>query len=184
MKFPEILKKTNHVNALLCNEDKRALCEYSALVEDGGVIVDIGTAAGGSAFIMGLSSKPNVKIYTIDPMINRDFEENRLALGLGNKVEFINRTSSDAFSTWDKQIDMLFIDGVHNYQGVMNDFKTFGSKVKKGGIVVFHDVFLYDNTIGVAVNEIINHGWVNVLMVVKDYWNDGRLIGMMVTTKT
>ncbi len=38
-----------------------------------------------------------------------------------------------------KQIDLLFIDGNHGYNAVLTDWLLYNSKVRKGGIVAFHD---------------------------------------------
>ena len=35
---------------------------------------------------------------------------------------------------------MLFIDGNHNFQAVLNDFNKFFKYVKKGGFIVFDDL--------------------------------------------
>lgn len=40
---------------------------------------------------------------------------------------------------WRKQIDMLFIDGNHEYKAVLNDFNKWVRFLKKGGVIVFHD---------------------------------------------
>jgi cephalosporin hydroxylase len=37
------------------------------------------------------------------------------------------------------EIDILFIDGDHSYQGVINDFLLYEELVKKGGYIVFDD---------------------------------------------
>ena len=39
-----------------------------------------------------------------------------------------------------EQIDFLFIDGDHTYQGVKTDFELYSPLVRKGGIVAFHDI--------------------------------------------
>lgn len=38
------------------------------------------------------------------------------------------------------EIDVLFIDGDHSYEGVKADFLTYSPLVKDGGLVVFHDI--------------------------------------------
>jgi len=38
------------------------------------------------------------------------------------------------------QIDFLFIDGDHTYDGVKTDFEMYSPLVKKGGLVAFHDI--------------------------------------------
>jgi predicted O-methyltransferase YrrM len=42
-------------------------------------------------------------------------------------------------------IDFLFIDGDHMYKGVKQDFEMYAPLVKKGGIIAFDDIDLYDN---------------------------------------
>ena len=39
-----------------------------------------------------------------------------------------------------EQIDFLFIDGDHTYEGVKRDYEMYSPLVRKGGIVAFHDI--------------------------------------------
>lgn len=39
----------------------------------------------------------------------------------------------------DSEIDMLFIDGSHHYNDVLNDFNDYYHKVKSGGFILIHD---------------------------------------------
>ena len=38
------------------------------------------------------------------------------------------------------KLDILHIDGDHSYEGVKSDFLTYSPLVKKGGLVIFHDI--------------------------------------------
>lgn len=40
----------------------------------------------------------------------------------------------------DEQLDFLFIDGAHSYNGVRGDYENFARLVKPNGIIAFHDV--------------------------------------------
>lgn len=39
-----------------------------------------------------------------------------------------------------RQIDFMFIDGDHTYEGVKQDFQMYSKLVKNGGYVAFHDI--------------------------------------------
>jgi len=40
----------------------------------------------------------------------------------------------------DEQIDFLFIDGDHTYNGVKKDYEMYSPLVRNGGIIAFHDI--------------------------------------------
>ena len=44
---------------------------------------------------------------------------------------------------WDKEIDILLIDGNHTYQYVKSDYEKFEPFVRKGGIILLHDMTNY-----------------------------------------
>lgn len=39
-----------------------------------------------------------------------------------------------------EELDLLFIDGDHSYEGVKSDFNTYKELVKNGGMIALHDV--------------------------------------------
>ena len=41
--------------------------------------------------------------------------------------------------TQNEEIDIVFIDALHTYEAVLTDWLVYSPKVKKGGIVAFHD---------------------------------------------
>jgi len=58
-------------------------------------------------------------------------------------------------------IDLLFIDGDHQYDGVMKDFENMFPLVNKGGIIIFDDYLPYkinnkERGCPKAVNDIVN----------------------------
>jgi len=40
-----------------------------------------------------------------------------------------------------RQIDLLFIDGDHSYEGMLGDFAAYGPLVRPGGIIAIHDIY-------------------------------------------
>jgi predicted O-methyltransferase YrrM len=185
--LPEVLELTKDVNALLCEEDKEALYFYAKMVKHEGYIVDIGTASGASAFIMALSSRPSVTVLTMDPIKNADFEFNMQRLGLEGKLAYYEGPSVRAYEEFcaatSREVDMIFIDGVHNSTGVKRDWKTWGSRLKKGGFVLFHDYLLYSD-IGDYVDELVFTKQIIKLKIVEaTFRDDPRPIGLFVGEK-
>ena len=58
------------------------------------------------------------------------------------------------------KIDLLFIDGDHSYEGVKKDYELYSPFVKKGGMIVFHDIVqnttLHHEAEKIAVPVILN----------------------------
>jgi predicted O-methyltransferase YrrM len=69
-------------------------------------------------------------------MFNKNIAEN----GLTAYVTAIPARSADAAKSWTQPIQMLFIDGSHQYEDVLMDFEAFFPHVVPGGVVAFHDV--------------------------------------------
>jgi predicted O-methyltransferase YrrM len=171
--------KIKSINYMLTEEEVKTLFKYASLVE--GIIVDIGTAFGGSAFVMALSS-PKSKVVTIDPFKNDVFFFYREQWGLVNRLDFLEITSDKAVDKFeDNSIDLLFIDGIHNYWGVMNDFNAYQPKLTKDSIVIFHDYYLYDDTIGKAVDELVESGKIEKLEIIDSLFKGDKRTGMFVS---
>ena len=43
-----------------------------------------------------------------------------------------------------EELDFLFIDGDHTYEGVRRDFEMYSPLVRRGGVVAFHDIVPHD----------------------------------------
>ncbi|MSP19578.1 MAG: class I SAM-dependent methyltransferase [Bdellovibrionales bacterium] len=117
------------------------------------VCVEIGSARGLSACLIGQALKENGsgKLYAIDPHEPTGWNDgnsvdsyslmiaNLERFGISSYVEIVRDYSTNIGKTWDKEIDLLFIDGDHSYEGVKADWEVFSPHVSKFGIVVFHD---------------------------------------------
>src|SRR5206468_3092487 len=79
-------------------------------------------------------------------------------------VDPIVATSEDASKAWSGQpIRLLFIDGLHSYEGVSFDIRDWVPRVMPGGVIVFDDYFNADPEVGVrrAVDELVRAGSVS-----------------------
>jgi predicted O-methyltransferase YrrM len=118
-------------------------------------VLEIGTCKGGSLYLWTRLAQPDATIVSVDlpggkfgggysklrtPIYQR-FARQQQQLHL-------LRANSHAAETLEKvkqifggaEIDFLFIDGDHTYEGVKQDWEMYSGLVRKGGIVAFHDV--------------------------------------------
>ena len=115
-------------------------------------IVEIGRYKGGTTLLLAAAMPPDGDFWSID-----------LAKKEARMPEYMNRSYDDMLSEQlhrlefehvhllvgdsrtievdTGEVDLVFIDGDHTYEGVKNDFERFGRRVRVGGAVVFDDAF-------------------------------------------
>ena len=73
--------------------------------------------------------------------------------GNSQDINIVNQVKTDL-----KNVDILFIDGDHTTNGVLNDFYNYIGLVKSGGYIAFDDYldFQYSPEVHGAVNEILS----------------------------
>lgn len=116
------------------------------------VIVEIGSFKGRSTVSFGFGCRNTKRhIYAIDLFEgdgadygSGEFENAFIAniemCKLSQYVTPIKKHSMEVAETWSLPIDVLFIDGSHEYEDVKADFNAFYPFVKKDGVIAFHDI--------------------------------------------
>ena len=119
------------------------------------IILEIGTAAGGTLFLFSQIGAYDAKIISIDlprgPFgggysfwrvpIYKAFKKGKQKIYLLRKNSHKDETLEEVRKILNgDQLDLLFIDGDHSYEGVKKDFKMYSPLVRKGGIIAFHDI--------------------------------------------
>lgn len=118
-------------------------------------IVEIGSFRGKSAVFLALGSADvGGRVLCIDPHMNfagaererygqADHEALVAAVrrhGVDERVTPIVRTSEEARAEYDgAPIDLLWVDGDHNYEPARRDFEMWAPLVAVGGIIAGHD---------------------------------------------
>lgn len=65
------------------------------------------------------------------------------------KIRLIEKRFDDALKDFeDEDIDILHIDGAHDYASVKHDFETWFPKVKHGGVILMHDTQSFPSDVG------------------------------------
>lgn len=117
-------------------------------------ILEIGTADGGTLYLFTRILCKKGTIATVDlpgskfgggyakwkKLLFKSFsiEKQKIRLITGDShsekvVDAVGEIFTDG-------VDFLFIDGDHEYEGVKKDFLKYSPLVKKGGLIVFHDI--------------------------------------------
>lgn len=175
MTFQLLQDLTDNIKANNTVEERKAFYKYSKDLRNTSIL-DIGTAFGGSAFVFALASHPSVNVFTIDPNKNENFFIWRERLRLQFKLTYFEDKSENVAKNWlpETKLSLVFVDGVHSYEGVKSDFENFYHLIKKGGIVMFHDYYMYDG-IKDAVDEIVKSGKLKKLEIIDSlYQNEAR----------
>jgi len=116
--------------------------------------VEIGTSKGGTFYafskVMGEGEKISVDMLNGNLGGLNDIETQQRNKALQGEIKnsvFItgNSHNYDIYTELknilgNEEIDILFIDGDHSYNGVKKDFEMYKPLVKEGGLIIFHDI--------------------------------------------
>jgi hypothetical protein len=130
--------------------------------------MEIGTAKGGTLFLFCKtfgSGASGISVDLPNGKFGGGYPEYRIPLyqsfaGNGQSLHLLRANSHDP-STLEKakgllgkaELDFLFIDGDHTYEGVKRDFELYSPFVKKGGIIAMHDIAAHPPKLNCHVDE-------------------------------
>jgi predicted O-methyltransferase YrrM len=107
-------------------------------------ILETGRFNGGSLFVMACAAPETVPVYSIDIRPRDDvFLRKKLdEFSPGRQVDLIVGDSQRTSYPQIGDIDLLFIDGDHQYEGCLSDIRTWYSHLVENGHLMFHDSYL------------------------------------------
>lgn len=156
--FEAAWARVERIDGWLTRDQGRALWEAACSVPPGGRILEIGSHQGRSTTVLGFAAREvGAQVVAVDPFVEgrmfggaatRDrLVANIDAAGLTDTVRLITDTSSAVRRRWRERLDMVFIDGKHDYWTVRDDLR-WAEHLPAGAPVLIHDAF---SSIGVTL---------------------------------
>lgn len=155
-----LIDKTKEIDGWLSNQEGYFLYRLANSLPPGAVTVEIGAWKGKSAIWLGEGARKiqGAKIFSIDPHREGNYSEfktNIQKAGLKDVIESVRETSESANQDFKRNIDLLFIDGNHEYAETKKDFEMWVPKLNRGAWVVFHDATVLPGPWKVSRNKLL-----------------------------
>ena len=178
-----IKERTGKVEGWLTDTEAEFLYNAAKNCQGNGVIVEIGSWKGKSTIWLAKGSKAgsNIKVHAIDPHTGssehkerygevwtfKEFKENIKRANVADIVVPVVKTSEDAARDWDgKPIELLWIDGGHEYEVVKLDIDLWSPYLTNGGTIAVHDTTWLTGPKRVVKDKIFySHNFANVRFV-------------------
>lgn len=163
-----LVRMALQLGALQKPEELRGLCELVGELRPLRVL-EVGTQMGGTLMCWCRLSSPVAQIISVDlpdgpygggyPLervpVFRSFVQGKQRLTLIRADSHLPVTLQKVeLELAGLDLDFLFIDGDHSYEGCMNDFEMYGPLVRKGGLIAFHDIAEHGPEMACHVREV------------------------------
>lgn len=128
-------------------------------------VVELGTYKGTSLFSFcqaAKDSKLDIELYAVDTWqgdkhvgfygdsVWNEVNKIKNAFYPDLNLHLLRMSFDKAMNSFDNEtIDILHIDGLHTYEAVKYDFESWLQKMKKNGMVLFHDIEVGESDFGV-----------------------------------
>jgi MMP 1-O-methyltransferase len=151
-------------------DEREADCLYKLALKAGkkGPCLEIGSYCGKSSVYLGMACKESSTVlFSIDHHTGseeqqpgeeyfdpelldketgkidtlRHFRKTIFDFGLENIVIPLIGRSAIIGKVWKTPLSLIFIDGSHAYESVLNDYDIWAKKLIPGGYLLFHDIF-------------------------------------------
>lgn len=142
--------RPREVPGWLTDDQAATLRSAAATVPPGGCVVEVGSHQGRSTVVLADAVPADGTVVAVDPFV-RDWRygapdtEARLRAhlaerGLTERVDVRVTTSEAALATWDGPVDLVYVDGKHDYWSTCHDL-GWSRWLPRGGTLLVHDSF-------------------------------------------
>jgi predicted O-methyltransferase YrrM len=169
--FRAALEATQDVEGWLSEGQARVLYDRAARLGAGSRVVEIGSHHGRSSIVLAKSARSSVEIVSIDPFARperapseklpdleigerdlRTFESNLERASVRERIRHVREPSGRALRHVRGPVDLLYVDGAHEFSAARGDLRDWGARVREGGTMLVHDSF---SSIGVTLAQIV-----------------------------
>jgi predicted O-methyltransferase YrrM len=159
--FDHVWESVADIPGWLTEDQARMLWEAVLRLEPGATVLEIGSHQGRSTVILGQAARAvGATVIAVDAFVDgklfggastrEKFEANVAAAGLTDLVELQVGYSTKLRPDWDRRIDLLYVDGKHDYWTYTDDLR-WSAHLPEGGEILVHDCF---SSIGVTLGTI------------------------------
>lgn len=164
----KLVYQLKNIQGQISDDELYELYLLAKEVKHNDCIVEIGAFRGKSTIALALGTKSAEKctVYSIDPHENfigvaggsfgpidlAKKYENIVKMGVGQFIKCICLPSEQVCKNWNRPIGLLWIDGDHKYESVLNDFLGFKTNLSEESFIVFHDNNMED--VKKAINDL------------------------------
>ncbi len=163
------------------------------------VVLEIGTATGGTLFLLSRVADSEAKLVSIDlpggpfggdprtwkPWFFKSFVRNHQEIHFIKSDSHLPSTVSRVKDIiGNRNVDFLFIDADHTYAGVKRDFEMYRQLVRKGGIIALHDIVPHPPETGIDIHRFWQEikGDFKSIEIVEDWGQEWAGIGVVFVT--
>jgi predicted O-methyltransferase YrrM len=161
--FDALWPRADAVGGWLTRDQARALWDAAHQLRPGGTILEIGSHQGRSTIVLASAAADvGATVVAVDPFVSgamfggaatRDrFEANLAAAGVRDAVRLIVERSTALRPGWHEPLELLYIDGKHDYWTVRDDLR-WTEHLPPGAPVFVHDAF---SSIGVTLGLLLH----------------------------
>lgn len=168
--FDGALRAIEGIEGWLTVEQARILHDRAGRLAPGSRILEIGSHHGRSTIVLALGAPEEAEIVAIDPFVSAErptseplsdaeigerdlnlFCENLEGAGVLDRIRHVRAMSSDALELVPGPVDLLYVDGAHEFAAARSDIRGWGARVRPGGTMLIHDSF---SSVGVTLAQL------------------------------